>query len=939
MARDFTALMADQFAELARAHAAIASRTISEVHLHHTFIPDQALYRDLAGEDDRNGEAAGLELCRRMFRHHTLANGWRDIAQHVTIDPAGRIWLCRDWNLPPASATGHNGSSRLGPFMIEMIGNFDAGREAPSKAQWAATLAVIAGVQTAFALPPEALRFHNEMTEHKTCPGTRFAKDDVVKQVRAAHAGTREKAKEGPLDGTQREVHRVMQRHHERLPADTHRDDLGAEPTECSRLTADSAALTRPGGTRGTARGGAAGIEITPAMVRTLRRHVVHLRGGSFVEDGPVSTTPSHVAEMVQGIRAWARDLPKGVTPRVMVWAHGGLSDDRSAMEYAWRMHRWWHDNHIYPIFMVWETGVIETALQTLDRMFLVSRRGMPEERGFWDEVDDRLVELTVRGFGRPFWNTMKISARNASQPGDDRGAYVLAKLLAGLHKGSGAPKPQIHLVGHSAGAIFHTHLLDAADAAGLPIDSLTFLAPACTVDLFNEEVRGRIGSRVGRLRMFALDSAHERADPTVPVYDRSLLYLISRGFERDAPEPLLGLEESVRRDPDLIGFFGIGTVSGGGSVTWCPTGDDAPDGTRSGATVHGAFDGDAETLLSIRAGILGDDAPATENPPPEPPRGRGPERLYRPLEEVYPWLAEPAVPASPGGGTALAAAPPAAPVLLPAQGARLALSIGIDDYQGYGDLDGCVRDSELWTSALTRLGFEVRTLRNRDATRAGIHRAVGDLVAGARAGDVVALHYSGHGTQLPDLDGDESDDDGQDEALVPHDGPSDGEYFIDDDIRELLSRLDAEADFTFFADCCHSGTISRFSIGASSLGRVKTRYLRATPEMVERYRRARARGSRGPTVREGGEESMRHLLFAACKSSETAKESDGHGWFSKTATDILSRPEGMLTNRMMQNRLEQEFHRQGYSKYEQTPQLEGRAGHKDRPFLGGVLR
>jgi len=57
-----------------------------------------------------------------------------DVAGNVTIDPEGRIWLNRSFDLPPASAAGFNGSGQLGPFMIEMIGNFDQGRETPSDA-------------------------------------------------------------------------------------------------------------------------------------------------------------------------------------------------------------------------------------------------------------------------------------------------------------------------------------------------------------------------------------------------------------------------------------------------------------------------------------------------------------------------------------------------------------------------------------------------------------------------------------------------------------------------------------------------------------------------------------------------------------------------------------------------------------------------------------
>jgi len=51
------------------------------------------------------------------------------VAQHLTIDPRGGLWTGRNWNPAPASATGHNGTAGEGPFVIEMVGDFDAGQD------------------------------------------------------------------------------------------------------------------------------------------------------------------------------------------------------------------------------------------------------------------------------------------------------------------------------------------------------------------------------------------------------------------------------------------------------------------------------------------------------------------------------------------------------------------------------------------------------------------------------------------------------------------------------------------------------------------------------------------------------------------------------------------------------------------------------------------
>ena len=134
------------------------TRAIRTVHFHHTWRPRRA---------DFKGEAT----IQAMWRYHTQTCNFSDIAQHITVDPSGMLWTGRNLNRAPASATGHNGDDRSGPFMIEVIGDFDFGQDRFDGAQRAATIGLIAAVQRRFGLPVEALRFHNEMSA-KSCPGT-----------------------------------------------------------------------------------------------------------------------------------------------------------------------------------------------------------------------------------------------------------------------------------------------------------------------------------------------------------------------------------------------------------------------------------------------------------------------------------------------------------------------------------------------------------------------------------------------------------------------------------------------------------------------------------------------------------------------------------------------------------------------------------------------
>ncbi|WP_347265658.1 caspase family protein [Paracoccus sp. (in: a-proteobacteria)] len=927
MAQDrFDFATVEQFPEVVTLKAALMTRRLNGVHLHHSFMPDQALYRDLAGPQDRNGEAAGAEICRRIWSQQTERQGWVDIAQHVTIDPAGRIWIGRDWNLPPASAAGHNGNATLGPFMLVLVGNFEPGADRPGEAQLEAAAVVIAAVQAAFDLAPETLATHVQLDGHRSCPG-QIDLAALTRRVAALRKAQPAAAGRGPLGDTQREAYRLLNARRGEAQASRPARALGDEAATCRPWEPPSPVLASARGA--AARGGDGAL--TPEMFRLLRPHVVHLENGRFVDSGSHATTRSDVQQLVAAIGRWAAGRDR---PRVLIWAHGGLVDEERALAYAWHSHRWWLDSGIYPVFFIWETGALETALQIVESQLGARAR----DRG----IGDWVVESLVHAVGRPFWRQMKGAAANAAMALPDRGAFVLAELLAGLAAKKG-PRPELHAVGHSAGAFFQGDFLTAATGApGLAFDSLTFLAPACTVRFFDASVVPLLDAgKVGRFRMFTLDRSHELADPTVPFYDKSLLYLISRGFEDRRGEPILGLEECIRQDDGLIARFGLDGGTPASTLVLCPTPAGAPAALASGAKVHGGFAQDPQTLEAIRADILGA-ALALDAPPAPVPmqaQGRGDGAMFRSFREAHPLVFD-ALPVAAHMPASMPAAPPAppAPAILPSRGMRRALSIGIDAYEGGNALAGCVADSQLWAGVFAGLGFEVATLHDGQATRAGIMAALEAMILAARPGDVLALHYSGHGTQFPDLDGDEVGDD-QDEAFVPIDGLSHGEYLIDDDVRMLFGQLDPQVDFTFLADCCHSGTISRLSIGSGAAPRYRERYIRATPEMVAAHRQMRQGLGRTRALPQGGEERMTHLLFSACKASQTAKESDGNGWFSRAATEVLRAAREPLSNRELLRRIQARFAELGYADREQDPQIEGRDEAKDRPVLGGLLQ
>jgi hypothetical protein len=147
------------------------TRRVTAVHMHHTWRPDRSMWRGAASVEG-------------MCRSHTQDRGFSDIAQHLTIDPEGGLWTGRSWNQAPASAVGHNGNGLAGPFMFEVVGNFDQGCDPFDGAQRQAVLDVAVLIQRHFSLDAEALLFHNQVAA-KTCPGTSIDRAGFVAALRS----------------------------------------------------------------------------------------------------------------------------------------------------------------------------------------------------------------------------------------------------------------------------------------------------------------------------------------------------------------------------------------------------------------------------------------------------------------------------------------------------------------------------------------------------------------------------------------------------------------------------------------------------------------------------------------------------------------------------------------------------------------------------------
>jgi len=276
---------------------------------------------------------------------------------------------------------------------------------------------------------------------------------------------------------------------------------------------------------------------------------------------------------------------------------------------------------------------------------------------------------------------------------------------------------------------------------------------------------------------------------------------------------------------------------------------------------------------------------------------------------------------------------------------AKTALLIGINRYRIPGaDLRGCVNDVKNMQTVLTQMyGFtskDITVLTDFDATTKAMQAAVTKLVQSARKGDVFLLHYSGHGSNVPDASGDEADH--RDEILCPTDLDW-KKPFLDDWLRKSLGKLRAGVSLTVIMDCCHSGSITRVLQPPDAP--VINRYLPSPWDLLAvesgRKLRGKVQGSlraSAPAKRKKQDvidADIAELLITGCRDNQTSADAYLGGSYNGALTyslvETLKEGGGQVSYRQLHTGL---LKRLKQGDFDQVPQLEGRALKFDRPFL-----
>lgn len=345
--------------------------------------------------------------------------------------------------------------------------------------------------------------------------------------------------------------------------------------------------------------------------------------GGQVVVNDRYARSPESIVESIDR---------SGMSTVALV-IHGGLVNAESGLETAMSVDPSIRDV-CYPVYYLWESGV----------PYSIAPPRAPRHASRPDPAEplaavvpyplkdaDRRLEIHSRPVGRAMWSNMNRYARLSSDPKMDDAVLIrFFRALAPVWK---RKHLRVVLIGHSAGSIVITHLLERAEDACLAdkVD-VVFLAPAVSYATLARRADA-LSAWVSGFRMFALSDPVERADRLLAIggampkqlagwYSASLLYYVSNNVESGRDTPLLGMErfyslatgratESARvlNESEMKAYQTVDDVLHiGRNTVWShgPDPAESPYPNQPGwicnSVGHGRFWGDSATMQSLHA-------------------------------------------------------------------------------------------------------------------------------------------------------------------------------------------------------------------------------------------------------------------------------------------------------------------------------------------------
>jgi hypothetical protein len=215
-----------------------------------------------------------------------------------------------------------------------------------------------------------------------------------------------------------------------------------------------------------------------------------------------------------------------------------------------------------------------------------------------------------------------------------------------------------------------------------------------------------------------------------------------------------------------------------------------------------------------------------------------------------------------------------------------ISLHIGLNSvdpghYAGWdGQLQACEFDAHDLQSIANDNGFSSSILLTADATAEAVVSAVTAIAKQLKSGDLFLLTYSGHGGQVPDGNGDETDPGRQDETWVLWD-----RQLVDDELWDLWKRFKRGVRIVTLSDSCHSGTVTRVMPAFPASGPMP-RIRLLPPKQAARVYRQNARLYDGIQKAVKGGERVKVgatvLLISGCQDNQFSLDGDRNGLFTE---------------------------------------------------------
>ena len=315
---------------------------------------------------------------------------------------------------------------------------------------------------------------------------------------------------------------------------------------------------------------GAEGLEIDP---RALAYLVNTGDRGALSQDGRLRTPEEDLPAMAARARL-ARASADGWRD-IVLYAHGGLNNELAGAKRAGELWTFCRDHDLTAWFFVWETGIGEALLGYLrsrdDASGPTAGRTLG---GLWSELEkraeklgDKLQEQLGAGLApliRLGWKEMHGRAAGAAKLGSKGGAALFtSELVRTIQEGGPQERYRLHLVAHSAGAIYMARLYQqflrrgiAGSQGRIELGSIAFMAPAISVaaarSVFAPD--GRLPVPPERFTIWTLSPGDE-ANDEIGIYPGSLLTYVADHLERpEGREPILGIRADLEAASGSLG-------------------------------------------------------------------------------------------------------------------------------------------------------------------------------------------------------------------------------------------------------------------------------------------------------------------------------------------------------------------------------------------------